>query len=483
MAPKKKARKDGADSSTQQESPVIGTPIDMRIQSSANTSVPKRRRGPGKKEREEAGPTVPRCRRYAFTCYEGAPDNPPPISKDPAKVRFWIFQAEICPDTKRPHFQGYIEFKNPPRYKEAKQLIGRECHLSTAFAKAEQNIAYCSKKESRAYPDVEPTQWGTSASGPASGGARKSGISQELMDAIWKKGWKEAKIRRKFPTMYLAHMKRIQEMLSEAFSKRQGPTRPVFVEVRWGSHGCGKSHSVIDTPEARTANALFPVPLRCWKADKVFIKRSLKDWMCGYKNQPVLMLDDCVPMTEAHLLLLLAVFDKYTYQAEVKGSTVCTTWKHVVVTCNIPPGAWFHDPRSIDRRKTIEQQVHDGTLEYTVVEELRLALLDRLDKITKFEGASKRRVAGVQAREYSESDDDDDSEDEDEEQQTECITDEEAEEEDDTGSEMSTDDALPQSLSAARLDDDDVATPVIPPPPRITVPMLTDEDIDLYGVD
>ncbi len=76
------------------------------------------------------------------------------------RVRYLVGQNEECPETKRIHFQGYVQFKHPTTVKSIKKLLerhdpdfGRTIHLSRANGSAEANFAYCTKDESRYVPD------------------------------------------------------------------------------------------------------------------------------------------------------------------------------------------------------------------------------------------------------------------------------------------------------------------------------------------
>ncbi len=61
---------------------------------------------------------------------------------------FMICQLEICPTTKREHWQGYIEFKKEYKLYQVKSLFKEKgLHLSNATESRERNILYCSKQK------------------------------------------------------------------------------------------------------------------------------------------------------------------------------------------------------------------------------------------------------------------------------------------------------------------------------------------------
>jgi len=114
-----------------------------------------------------------RFRNYCFTLHlhEGATaehlvEAARFLGTQSERVRYLVGQLEECPDTKRIHFQGYVQFKHPTTVKSVKKLLerhdadfGRTIHLSRANGSAEANFNYCTKDESRYVPDgQDPAQ-------------------------------------------------------------------------------------------------------------------------------------------------------------------------------------------------------------------------------------------------------------------------------------------------------------------------------------
>lgn len=68
---------------------------------------------------------------------------------DMEQVQYMIYQKEICPKTKREHFQGYIEMKTQFNLKQMKELFGdKTIHLGARLGTQQQAIDYCCKSES-----------------------------------------------------------------------------------------------------------------------------------------------------------------------------------------------------------------------------------------------------------------------------------------------------------------------------------------------
>lgn len=83
-------------------------------------------------------------RNWCFTSYQDI------MKIDEKKCTYYIMQREVCPTTKKEHWQGYIEFPCQKRMNEAKIVLNdNSCHLEPRWGTQKQAIEYCSKRESR----------------------------------------------------------------------------------------------------------------------------------------------------------------------------------------------------------------------------------------------------------------------------------------------------------------------------------------------
>lgn len=65
---------------------------------------------------------------------------------DKKKIRYIIYGNEICPTTKRPHLQGYVEYYKPTTFKQAQKSVGDEvCWLKKRKGTRDQARSYCMK--------------------------------------------------------------------------------------------------------------------------------------------------------------------------------------------------------------------------------------------------------------------------------------------------------------------------------------------------
>lgn len=122
-----------------------------------------------------------RFRSLCFTSYKDV------VEYEQDKVNYIIFQREVCPKTKKEHWQGYCELKKQLSMKQVKKLFNdKALHIESRKGNQQQAIDYCKKEESRKEGE-EIHEYGT----PAKQGKRtdlKTFIgnleSKSLTDAI-----------------------------------------------------------------------------------------------------------------------------------------------------------------------------------------------------------------------------------------------------------------------------------------------------------
>lgn len=83
--------------------------------------------------------------RWAFTAFE---NEWPLFQTMPDVVAEWEWQPEVCPDTQRKHYQGYIRTKRQVRFAQLRAVLPR-VHLEVA-KNWEALIQYCRKDKTKA---------------------------------------------------------------------------------------------------------------------------------------------------------------------------------------------------------------------------------------------------------------------------------------------------------------------------------------------
>lgn len=250
---------------------------------------------------------------------------------------YWCGQCELCPDTGRPHLQGFLCLS------QARTLVGvkrlafvsehlKSVHLSFCRGTAEQNRLYCSKLES-----VDPdgrfafTEFGNFDAVPERNGqGTRSDLHQIGMRIVG--GCCLETIAREAPDSYIRFHRGFESLQHIVTSRPRGyspvaPYEPCHVSWFYGSSGSGKSR------EAYSLALADPeVPF--------FTKAAGNKWWDGYLGQPIVILDDYRAdwFTFSYLIRLI---DCYPLDVEVKGGMVSMSAKTFYITCPMRPEHLF----------------------------------------------------------------------------------------------------------------------------------------------
>lgn len=122
-------------------------------------------------------------------------------------LKFLVYQKETAPETGTPHFQCYFQTKSPMRMTALKKLPGMEtAHFEKCKGTPEQNIAYCTKEESRLDGPFEHGER------PPPKGAR-SDIAKACATLVETKSIEEVAIQH--PTTYVKYYRGFEQLLKK----------------------------------------------------------------------------------------------------------------------------------------------------------------------------------------------------------------------------------------------------------------------------
>lgn len=259
------------------------------------------------------------ARHWCFTAWcekttEGLLLNPKDIID--AKIRYVVWQKEECPDTRKPHFQGYIEFKSPQRRAAVKRCISsRSAHCNPRHKTREQARAYCRKDETRL---DGPWELGTWTGGQ---GSRSDLIA--VHDAI-KSGKADVEISDEFFPQYVKYYRGITQyrLLHETPRKHK-----MEIVVYYGPSGTGKSKSA--WAQAPDAHAMQPDSASTGVG-----------WWDGYCRHTDVIIDDYYGQFKYSFMLQL--LDRYPLRVNTKGGTVNFVAKRIFITSNKHPSEWYN---------------------------------------------------------------------------------------------------------------------------------------------
>jgi len=231
-------------------------------------------------------------------------------------VSGYAYQREECPESKRLHFQGYVEFSRPVRLKQCKQQIGDEsAHVDVRRGTRLQAIEYSTKKDTRV-----AGPWVSGSCESKQGQGRRSDMEPacEVAKLRGAQG-----VAEEFPALFVKYHRGFNA-LAQQLLPSVPQWRNVHTTVLFGQTGTGKTRWAYEHD-----GALY----KLMKPNKGGVL-----WFDGYSNQKTLLVDDYrgwIPFST-----LLHILDGYPLQLQTKGGTIQARWDHVIITANSPPEDW-----------------------------------------------------------------------------------------------------------------------------------------------
>lgn len=240
-----------------------------------------------------------RARNVCYTMYDKIPNM-----GGPNQV-YNIYGEEICPTTKRLHYQGYVEFDKALGIKKIKLSLGSETvHIEKRLGTQTEAIDYCKK-------DGKFIEWGE---------LKKQGERTDLktmVDNLFKNEITIHEIISNNPDQYHLYSKTLlaAEDLKFFNKKRTWMTKGIWL---FGATGTGKTKYAYD---------LDP-NLYNWKNDK--------NWQDLYQGQETVLIDDFrghIPYNE-----LLKMVDRYEYSVSRRNRCpIPLLAKTIIVTSSLHP--------------------------------------------------------------------------------------------------------------------------------------------------
>ncbi len=262
------------------------------------------------------------ARHWVYTLYG---DSAPFQGQLIESVRYTIWQREVCPQSGRYHYQGYVEFRAPHRQAAVKTKIGGSPHVEPRRGSREAARAYASKEETR-LPGTEPIELGNFTGGG-------QGARTDIQDAL--------SILRAEPTanglrhLYDEHgpvmVKYARGMQSALYhySSRVGRDNPPEVFVHYGETGTGKTWTVFDR------HGMSDV----WRAP---VSTNNVQWFDGYYGHEIALFDDFDGQHPA-ITVMLQVLDRYPVQIPIKGAHTHFVPTTIYITTNVEFVDWYPD--------------------------------------------------------------------------------------------------------------------------------------------
>jgi len=249
----------------------------------------------------------PRKRHWCFTSY----NDVLPSTFDDLVVRYVIYQREICPETKREHLQGYIEFFDNVRMGQVQQALGDPAvHVEPRKGSRTQAREYCRKSDTAIVG--QQFEWGD---------WRQDVNRKRKLCDILKTDMTLEEVVTEAPHLFVMYHRGLEKLFARRQKKTARAFRNVQVTAIVGPTGAGK------TKKATSGVDWYILPT----GDKL--------WFDGYEGEGTLIIDDFYGgIKYSHLLRIL---DGHAYQAAIKGAFVWARWTKVFITSNAEPKDWY----------------------------------------------------------------------------------------------------------------------------------------------
>jgi len=276
-------------------------------------------------------------RRYCYTLHVDSREDWTPTLPD--HVVYHIAQLESAPTTGALHWQGYVELDRPARFTQVKNWLNMgAAHVEASRGTVEQNIAYCSKQESRADPDVLPTVLGV----PSAGQGERTDLSSAVAIVRSARGLRG--VLEDMPETFVRHHRGLTAAAElHARITHQARRPDLRVRVLVGPPGCGKTRWVYDNCPADSLYTLTQTAGTVW-------------WN-GYTDQVNLLLDDYYGWIQWGELL--KVLDIYPLQVQTKGGFATASYLNVYITSNRPWDHWYSKSRPFEEMGALQRRIHE----------------------------------------------------------------------------------------------------------------------------
>lgn len=244
-----------------------------------------------------------KARDFCITVYDV---NPPTF--DVETMRYLCYQEELCPETKRHHYQGYVEFLGQTGTRRAGELLmvhskwlrGREGTRNQARD-------YCRKMDGSTIPGTF-REFGTWRDNPSDG---KGGTNiAEIINRIQSENLHYDDVARIYPSAAITHGRGIKQWLYDCKIHKDWIT-PFW--VLHGPSGCGKTTWI----------------QRIIDKSKIYWKPKGK-WWDGYDGQEYVVFDEWEEDKEFGYKQILELYDARPVLLQNKGGFVKFAAKLVI---------------------------------------------------------------------------------------------------------------------------------------------------------
>lgn len=264
-----------------------------------------------------------RSRNWCFTVNNPTEEDELTIYNLSQLARFVVVGRETAPTTGTPHFQGFVCFNSQRTFSAVRDDLPDGAHIEPKSVKStfKQAADYCRK-------DGDYFEFGELPMDKEQKGEAGKQSAKER--------WELAKAG-DFESLPPEHYPRYRAIYAEfRVVEDRSTLRNLWI---YGPSGCGKSRYVREHYGVGTDLG----------GDLGFYTKGMNKWWDGYRDEPVVLLDDFDPEHGKYLGYFLKIWaDHYSFNAEVKGGMMKIRPQIVIVTSQYTIHQCFSERETIE---------------------------------------------------------------------------------------------------------------------------------------
>ena len=235
-------------------------------------------------------------------------------------ITYICWGVEICPTTKKEHYQGWLQFLNKKRLGGVKKLL-KTAHLTACNGTEEQNDEYCQKDNN--YTTIgEYTRQGARSDLEQLKKLIDTGVSLENI------------ISNNF-SLYCRFKNGIESYYNIIQKKLIPKWRDIEVFYIWGKTGTGKTRYAVEHCDFKIEGF------------------NLAHWN-GYTNEKSILIDEY--NNDVQINVLLGLLDGYKLRLNAKYGFCYANWTTVYITSNLSPEE-LHRHANLKHREALMRRI------------------------------------------------------------------------------------------------------------------------------
>lgn len=293
----------------------------QRVELGGNIHPPRKEK---KRKIKKEKKSYSQSRNFIFTSF----GKKKPILTE--KIQFLAFGKEICPKTKRDHWQGYCVLKDKKSWKSASKIIdecaGFHCFVEEMRGNLEDSEEYCSKDGIYEELGKKPCP-------------RKRTDLEDLKEEIMN-GRRVDEILIEEPMTYHQYGRTLNA-LEDVYNRSRVRTEMTQCDWIYGPTGVGKSHRAFENFSDKTH----------------FIWKDDNGWWDGYNGQDIVIMNDF--RGEIKYNELLKLVDKWPEKVRRRGrEPINFISKKIIITSSLSPEDVYCNRLKEDKIKQLLRRVN-----------------------------------------------------------------------------------------------------------------------------